>query len=231
VQEISVEGTARSYIVSLPEGYDASTPYPLVFAYHGLGGSAQLVSGPFYFGLEQVEAAPMIFVYPDGLAVQSGDGAGWDNQGGRDVDFFDALLENLGANACVDENRVFVTGHSYGGVMTHTLACERASVLRAVAPVAGAHFGGGACDGPVAAWGTHGTNDPTVDYEAGLSAIERLLSSNGCDEASATPTAPTDYCQTYSCDPGVPVVWCPHQQEHDWPDFASAAILDFFQQF
>src|SRR5690606_21829191 len=42
-QTMDVDGTQRSYIVVLPEGYDPETPYPLIFAFHGLGGSAELV--------------------------------------------------------------------------------------------------------------------------------------------------------------------------------------------
>lgn len=228
---LDVDGTERSYIVSLPEGYDPATPYPLVFAFHGLGGSGELVSNRFYFGIEQTGGRPSLFVYPDGL--DTGMGAGWANSDGQDVAFFDRLLETLQQNYCVDSTRVFSTGHSYGGMMTHTLACERPEVLRAIAPVAGAHFGfgGGGCSGPVAAWGAHGDPDDTVAYESGLSAIERVMETNGCDPSSGVATAPDEYCTLYSCDEGYPVTWCVHGQNHDWPDFAAQSIKDFFDSF
>jgi poly(3-hydroxybutyrate) depolymerase len=231
-QTIDVDGTERSYIVSLPDGYDPETPYPLVFAFHGLGGSAELVSGRFYFGLEVPEGKPTIFVYPQGL--DTGSGAGWANSDGEDVAFFDALLVQMEADYCVDSERVFSTGHSYGAIMTHTLGCERASVLRAIAPVAGAFFGGfggDGCSGPVAAWGAHGSNDGTVDYDSGLSAIQRVMETNGCDPNSGTPVEPTEFCTLYDCDPGYPVTWCVHQDDHNWPDFAAASIRAFFDSF
>lgn len=230
-QTLDVDGTERSYIVSLPEDYDPTMPYPLIFAFHGLGGSAELVSGRFYFGLEEPGGRPTVFVYPDGL--DTGMGSGWANTDGQDVAFFDLLLTTLQQNYCIDSARVFSTGHSYGGMMTHTLACQRAEVLRAVAPVAGAFFGGGGggCSGPVAAWGAHGDPDNTVDYESGLSAIERLMETNGCDPASGTPVEPSEYCTAYECDSDYPVTWCPHDQDHDWPDFAAESIKGFFDSF
>ncbi len=224
-----VDEVERTYLVSLPENYEPSRPYPLVFAFHGLGGSGELVSGPWYFGIEQQGGTPSIFVYPDGL--ETGDGAGWPNQEGRDVAFFDALLATMQEGYCIDENRVFSTGHSYGGIMTLTLACERASVLRGVAPVAGAHFASGSCSGPVAAWGAHGNPDPTVSYESGLDAMARLLETNGCDESSAVAVEPLGACIEYACDAGYPVTWCEHDQGHDFPDFAAASIKAFFDGF
>jgi polyhydroxybutyrate depolymerase len=230
-QTLSVDGTERSYIVSLPEGYDPTVPYPLVFAFHGLGGSAELVSGKYYFGLEEHGGKPTVFVYPDGL--DTGDGAGWANTDGQDVAFFDALLSTMQQTYCIDSARVFSTGHSYGGIMSHTLGCQRADVLRAIAPVAGAFFGGGGaeCSGPVAAWGAHGNPDNTVDYENGLSAIERVLETNGCDPDSATPVEPTEFCVRYECDSDYPVTWCTHGEDHNWPDFASESIKAFFDSF
>lgn len=231
-QAMDVDGTERTYIVSLPDGYDPATPYPLIFAFHGLGGSADLVSSnSFYFGIEQTGGTPSIFVYPDGL--DSGMGAGWPNDDGRDVAFFDALLAHMQSNYCVDSARVFSTGHSYGGMMTHTLACERADVLRGIAPVAGAFFGGfggGDCTGPVAAWGAHGDPDDTVDYESGLSAIQRVMETNGCDPDSAMPVEP-EGCSLYACDEGFPVTWCVHDQNHDWPEYAAESIKAFFDSF
>ncbi len=229
-QSITVGELSRTYIVSLPDDYDPSHAHPLVFAFHGLGGSGELVSGQWYFGIEQAGGKPAIFVYPDGL--DAGDGAGWPNEGGRDVAFFDALLKQLTENYCVDEARVFSTGHSYGGMMTHTLACQRGDLLRGVAPVAGAaYFAGSSCTGPVAFWGAHGDPDEAVDYEAGVSAMERLLETNGCDEASATATEPAEYCARYACDSGYPVTWCPHDQNHDFPDFAAESIKSFIDSF
>lgn len=227
---ILVGALERTYIVSIPGDYDPAHAYPLVFAYHGLGGSGALVSGQWYFGIEQAGGTPSIFVYPDGL--DAGDGTGWPNEEGRDVALFDALYAELTNNYCIDENRVFSTGHSFGGMMTHTLGCQRADLLRGIAPVAGAgYFTGSSCGGPVAAWGAHGDPDNSVDYDAGVSAMERVLETNGCDVASTVPVEPTEYCVEYACDSGYPVTWCAHDQDHDFPDFAAESIKAFIDSF
>jgi poly(3-hydroxybutyrate) depolymerase len=225
---LDVGGTLRTYIVSLPSGYDPQQSYPLVFAFHGLGGSGELVSNQFYFGIEQKGGTPSIFVYPDGLDAGEGE-PGWPNTDGRDVAFFDALLQTLTSQYCVDENRIFSTGHSYGGIMTHTLACQRAAVLRAVAPVAGAHFGFAPCEaGAVAALGIHGNPDELVAYDEGVAAMSRIQDANGCSEVTADVG---DGCLAYECDPGYPVIWCEHGDGHNWPDFAAQRIKDFFDGF
>jgi hypothetical protein len=83
----------------------------------------------------------------------------------------------------------------------------------------------------VAAWGAHGNPDNTVDYESGLSAIQRVMETNGCDPDSGMPVEPTDMCTLYQCDAGYPVTWCVHDQDHDWPDFAAESIRAFFDGF
>jgi polyhydroxybutyrate depolymerase len=228
-QAILVGDVSRTYIVDLPDDYDPDNPHPVIFGFHGRGGSAQGASGQWYLGLGQQGGKPSILVYPDGL--DDGMGTGWPNSGGQDVAFFDALLAELKASYCVDENRVFSTGHSYGGMMSFTLACERASDVRAVAPVAGARWSQSACTGPIAALGIHGNPDDTVGYDLGLSAIGRILEANGCDENSTASYDPTEFCTSYACDTGYPVVWCEHQDGHNWPNFAAATIKQFFDRF
>lgn len=92
---------------------------------------------------------------------------------------------------------------AYGGMMSHTLGCQRAEVLRGIAPIAGARCGrGGGCAGAIAAWSAHGDPDETVSFESGLAAIERVMEANGCDPDPGVPVAPTENCTLYTCDSG-----------------------------
>jgi hypothetical protein len=50
--DIDVAGAAREYILELPDDYDASRPYRLIFAWHWRGGTAAEVANGFY-GLQQ----------------------------------------------------------------------------------------------------------------------------------------------------------------------------------
>jgi len=227
---LDVGGTARSYVLSVPESVSADTPITLVFAWHGLGGSGTLAR--LYFGVEEEADGAAIFVYPDGLPVESQGGEpGWDLAAdGIDVAFFDALLADLSGRYCIDDDRIFSTGHSFGGYMTNRLGCSRADVLRGVAPVAGGPAFGGTCGGEIAALLVHGTNDPTVEITQGMDARDAYLAASGCSMTSApTPPAP---CAAYDgCSSASPVVWCEHDTEegdaHGWPDFAATAIWGF----
>ncbi len=52
-----------------------------------------------------------------------------------DLGFISALLDTLMADYPVDPRRIYATGMSNGGKMTHRLGIERASRFAAVAPV------------------------------------------------------------------------------------------------
>jgi poly(3-hydroxybutyrate) depolymerase len=230
--QLDVDGTARTFVLSVPEGYDPSVPMPLVFAWHGLGGNGNLAR--LYFGVEDEASGAAIFVYPDALPMGSlGGQTGWELvEGGRDVAFFDALLAHLDSGLCIDHERLFSTGHSFGGYMSNALGCFRGDLLRAIAPVAGGPPIAGECTaGSVAAWIAHGTLDEVVPFSQGEQARDTWVAGNGCGASSAA-VAP-EPCVAYDgCDPDHGVVWCAHdipdQSGHLWPPFAAAAIWEFF---
>jgi poly(3-hydroxybutyrate) depolymerase len=197
--------------------------YPLVFGFHGATTSAALFRSARYGNLLSAMGDSAIVVHADAL----GNPTAWNNQ--ADVPFFDAMLVLLEQSLCVDEQRVFATGHSSGGFFTNTLGCQRGDVLRAIAPVSGGGpFGGSRCTGEVAVWLAHGENDMTVPFATGEMSRDSWLGRNGCDAAS-TPTGVPAECVDYTgCDPGLPVRWCVHQNGHNWPSFAAQGIWDFF---
>ncbi len=222
-------GTTRGFVLSVPDDYDATKPYPLVFAWHGQGGDGALARR--YFGVEDAAAGSAIFVYPDGLPLL-GDDTAWDlAPDGVDVALFDALLSQVSAEYCLDTSRIFSTGHSYGGYMTNRLGCSRANVLRGVASVAGGPpFGPGRdapCVGKVAALLVHGESDSDVEIAEGERARDRYLGANAC-QATAQADGPAPCVRYEGCSEEDPVVWCMHQGDHAWPDFAGSAIAEFF---
>ena len=122
----------RTYLIQVPADYDSSRPYPLVFVFHGAGGSARDSQA---WGLQNAPGAGSngIFIFPNAIHFQD-QGVGWDDtEGGHDLPFFDNLVRDVGAAFCVDESRIFVAGFSWGGDFAVALACHRGDVVRAVA--------------------------------------------------------------------------------------------------
>jgi polyhydroxybutyrate depolymerase len=231
---IDVMGMSRAYIMALPQGYDSSKPYKLIFAWHGLGGTAQQIASSWY-GLSRMSNNGAIFVAGQGLETSNsvGSGPGWPNTNGQDVAFVKALYASLQGSVCFDEQRVFSVGMSYGGIMSNTLGCQMGDVFRAIAPMSGSGpgFGGRAtCVGQVAVWMSHGDNDTVVATASGEASRDFWAKANHCQ----TQTAPVDPspCVAYSgCDADLPVTFCEFPGGHMVPSFAGAAIWKFFSQF
>lgn len=224
-RSVEVDGVARTFILDVPSGYDGAAPLPLVFAFHGATTSGELFRSRFYGDLLSAMADEALVVHADAL----GDPSAWDAE--VDVPFFDAMLAALAAEACVDQARVFATGHSSGGFFTNTLGCQRGDVLRAIAPVSAGGpfvFGTNACRGEVAVWLAHAPDDEVVPFDLGLASRDRWLEANGCsDTMAAVEPAP---CVEYAgCSLGLPVRWCEYDDGHDWPDFGPEGIWGFFE--
>lgn len=231
---VTAFGNERSYFMSVPESYDPNVPQRLIFGYHGSNYTGERMRQ--YLQLEEGALEEgTLFVYPDGIALDGQpDHIAWElGADERDIAFFDALFEKLSAEYCVDLDRVFVNGQSFGGLMTNAVGCARGNVVRAIAVVAGSGPRGGSCQGQVAAWLTHGTDDDSVSYSSGEGSRDHWAEANHC-AATTMPTDPTPPCESYEgCDPGYPVIWCPHTDDggHQHPGFGRQAVRQFFLSF
>ena len=228
---IDVGGTMREYVLQLPDDYDPSKPYKLIFAWHWRGGvaddvvSGQIIGGPYY-GLESRAQGSAIFVAPEGIDM------GWANTGGRDINFLKAMLALFNENLCIDQGRIFSTGFSYGGMMSDAIGCQMADVFRAIAPNSGALYSG--CtqsnDHPIAALVMHGDNDTVVPLADGQEARDVFLERNACGTATS-PVDPSP-CVSYSgCTEGYPVVYCEFSGGHMPWGPAPDTVWKFFNQF
>jgi poly(3-hydroxybutyrate) depolymerase len=117
--------------------------------------------------------------------------------------------------------------------MSNTLGCSMGGIFRAIAPMSGSgplQFGTNVCVGQVAAWLSHGTQDPTVSFDAGVGSRETWRTRNHCMTTS-TPATPSPCISYNGCDPGYPVTWCEFDGGHIVPTFASSGIWTFLSQF
>lgn len=220
---IDVDGIAREYELAVPADYDPQHPYPVIFAWHWLGGWSGNILDNGYYGLAALSDDTTIFVAPEGIDN------GWANTDGRDIAFASAMIERLESELCIDRERIFSTGWSFGGMMSNAVGCAMADTFRAVAPMSGSLWSG--CDEgttPIAYWGSHGIYDDVVPLGAGQEARDEFVARNGCSDETIVDGP----CLVYQgCDPGAPVVWCEFEGPHATPEFAPARTWDFFASF
>jgi polyhydroxybutyrate depolymerase len=232
--DIDIDGTERQYVLDVPSSYDTNHPYRLIFALHWVSATANdVVSGEPgeygglgpYYGLKALADDTAIFVAPEGIDN------GWLNEDDVDIDFVRGMLEQLNAKLCIDQDRIFSTGFSYGGMMSIAIGCEMGDVFRAIAPMDGSRLSG--CnldkDDRVAFWGDHGQDDVDVTPEEGHSARDVFVERNHC-QAQTAATEPSPCVAYAGCDAGYPVHWCEFNGDHtQWPG-APQALWEFLAE-
>jgi polyhydroxybutyrate depolymerase len=221
IQSLMVGTQERKYILYVPAQYDGTTPYPVVFSYHGFASDAQEQMLMTDFNT-LADAHHFIAVYPQGL----GQPPRWSNgtsifsplDNTQDVEFFVALLDALETAWCIDSQRVYVNGFSAGGGMAYRLGCELADRITAIGTVAGAYAeipNGCNPSRPLPVITLHGKADPVVAYN-GVGIIlpnipqwvETWQTRNNCQTQSDLPTQGAVTGVLYSdCDAGVNVAF------------------------
>jgi polyhydroxybutyrate depolymerase len=228
----SIGGTTRKWMLDVPTNYEGSKPYRLIFVWHPLGGSGSQVVSSGYNGLKQMANNTAIFATADGLNGSNSEasGTGWWNANGGDMKLFQAMFDKINGSLCIDQDRIFSTGFSFGGMMSYTLPFQF-NVFRAVAPCSGkegvipydANY-----NNPVAIMAFHGDSDTFVLTSLGKAFFDKYAARNKC--ATTTKSVSPNGCMQYDgC--AVPSTWCLFPGGHmEWSE-EHAAIWKFFSQF
>jgi polyhydroxybutyrate depolymerase len=229
----SINNVSRKWMIDVPTNYDGKKPYRLVFVWHPLGGSGSQIVNSGFSGLKTLSGGTAIFATADGTPGTSSSGTtgnGWWNANGADMKLFQAMLDKINAGLCIDSERIFSTGFSFGGMMSYTLPFEF-NVFRAVAPCSGktgiipftAKF-----SNPVAIMAFHGDADDFVETALGKAFFDKFAARNQCGTTTKA-VAPTG-CQQYDgC--AVPSTWCVFKGGHATWSEEPAAIWKFFSSF
>ena len=145
---LTVDGVERTFILHVPPSYDDANAMPLLFMFHGLGGTAAHAASDYYNWNATADSGGFIVVYPDSLTppgkniefppgnviVENYDGTGkrWDvahiftnddcRCDSQDLDFVEAILDWAVTNYNIRTSHVFTTGHSYGAFFSYYAA-------------------------------------------------------------------------------------------------------------
>ena len=154
-----------------------------------------------------------------------------------DVGFTSALIDRVAADYLVDLSRVYSTGMSNGGYMSHQLACLLSDDFAAIASVTGSmspeNFDACAPTPATSILQIHGTEDDVVPYAGAnwtksMEAIMDYWSTyNGCDPAPSVTALPdnnedgtiADLIAYTNCINNVAVeLYRMNEMGHTWPE-------------
>lgn len=240
---ITVGSMAREYILNVPTNYDNTKAYKLVIAYHELNGNDDEMYSHQYYHLLSLSNNSTIFVAPNGQQnganCTAASGCGWPNPNDSDMLLADAVVAQIEQNFCVDTNRIFATGWSYGASMSYETACERplgtttngvAGYIRAIAVYSAAQLSGSCAPSkPVAYYASHGTSDSVLCYDTtttngcsfasaggGVKLCQNYATVDGCTWATPTKvTSGNHVCVNFTgCTTGYPVEFCSFNGDH-----------------
>jgi len=228
----------RSARVYVPSSYDGQTPLPLVMVLHGY--SADAAWALDYFRMEPLaEARGFLVCHPEGTVDRDGwrfwnaTDAGCDfyGSGVDDSAYLRGLIEAVAKQYVVDRKRIYVTGISNGGGMSHRMACDHADLIAAIASLSAMTFldpNPHAPSQPVNVLQINGTADEIVPYGGGavlgglpvvalfpgaVATVQTWAGFNGCsgpqwdaqpsiDLDLAVPGLDTTVLRYTSCPPG-----------------------------
>jgi polyhydroxybutyrate depolymerase len=170
-------GRERSYILYIPDSVDPEEPAALVFIFHGgMGNAESAVRMSTFHGI--ADRNGLIVVYPNGtgrlsdetlLTWNGGACCGYaQEEAVDDVGFVRAMVEDVRSMAAIDARRIYASGMSNGGILSHRLGCEAADLFAAIAPVAGT-LNYSPCNPAksVSVIEFHGTQDQHILYDGG----------------------------------------------------------------
>jgi polyhydroxybutyrate depolymerase len=208
---------------------------PVVFAFHGHGANMYLAAWSMAFQKAWPEA---LVVYMQGLPTRArvdpcGLLRGWQHKpeenGDRDLKFFDDVLPTLRKKYPVDDRHIYATGFSNGAHFTYLLWAKRGKTFAAFAPCAGFIWRGLELTEPRPVLHLGGGRDLLVKIGTQEETIETVRQLNG---ATGPGTSCGPYCTHYpSTPPGTPVETYLHPRGHVFPHRATKLIVRFFKEY
>lgn len=136
--------STRTYLLHVPPGYDEQKVWPLVLVLHGAFSTARSFEKKSGFST-LADRAGFVVAYPNGVGVL-GLGRHW-NAGHccglaekdhvDDIGFLDYMLDDIARRLPIDPQRVFLVGHSNGGMLAYEYASRKSARIAALCVVSG----------------------------------------------------------------------------------------------
>lgn len=243
---------ALLYVPASLAGHPAQ-PVPAVVALHGGLGSAEQFAQASDLAARADEGGFLVAFGQGGPALRRGRDAHatWNGgaccggsvaRGDDDVAYLDGLLERLTTSYAADPDRLVMTGHSNGAIMTFRYACQGRVPLAAAMPVAGslesddpaacaprvgrfvAVHGDADANHPIE--GGYGSGVANVPFRPFADSVAAVAAGAGCEPGPATSTRGAVTEHTYACPDGTSVsALVLAGAEHPWPGGRAGTAL------
>ena len=225
-----VEGVKRTALVFTPSK-KTSHP-PLVFGWHGHGGSAQASVGLFNVQNAWPDA---VVVYPQGLngpALNDPSDttkSGWQFRPGdsadRDLKFFDAMYGKFAQEYSFNKKRVYSLGFSNGAIFTYLLWHARGGKFAAVGVVEGRLFDENKPLVPLPVFAGASPKDQLIPFADLQGSIMYCRRADGV-AANAHPVMQNGLRMFHGSNADVAVML--HGQGHAYPAGTTQKVVPFF---
>ncbi|MDA0781037.1 MAG: PHB depolymerase family esterase [Rickettsiales bacterium] len=162
----------RDYLSYIPSGLPSGGKVPLVMVLHGAYGNAELTMNGTFWN-QVANAYKFVVVYPQGTEEASGSNKRTWNAGeccGKaaydkvdDVAFLMQLIADFTQSYNIDDNKVYILGHSNGGMLGYKFVCEKPGIVKSLVVVSGALMGDSCLDNSsLSVYAIHGASDAFI---------------------------------------------------------------------
>jgi polyhydroxybutyrate depolymerase len=233
----------RSYYLRIPARYSATTSTPLLLALHSRASTTKTIFTDSKI-LSWAEDKNLIVaglngsVHEEVTSWNAGNccpNATVENE--NDLLFASTVIDFVASRYSVDTSRVWVMGHSNGGMMAYRLACDLSEKITAIAVVAGAPVDDTCTPvNPVSILHIHGNLDPTVPFHGGgkfetpsiFHSVQDMAYKNSCTGSPKESSDAIEERYTWRCKNGVETQLVNYQKlSHIWNKGYTEEILRF----
>ena len=246
-----VEPRRGALLTSPPDpasGAARATPgaMPLVVVVHGLGFDAELMASATSWP-EFTANHRVVVAFAQGVEASFNAGTCCGAAVAEDIDdvgYLTSVIDAVANLYPVDRSRVFLTGHSNGGMMTYRFACEHPELLAGAASVAGTMLSPCEPAVPVSFLQISGRDDTVVPIAGGESSapglgtfpsvvdsVAAMAAAAGCGPPGDLSDEDIGSTEWNDCADGTRVAFDVVPAAHEYPEFSDYSATERMASF